>query len=238
MTSVGIVGFGSFGALVADMLKDIATVRVYSRTAGKVPVPLRASLAEACRCDYLVLCVPLDSYTAVLTDVARHIAPQTVMVDVCSVKVKPIQLIADMLPHNPRVATHPLFGPQTVQRGLGQHVMVICDDVSDTKPANAISGIAAKAGLQVVHMSAAGHDKQMANVHALTFFIARALLNMSFDDVVLKTPSFERLLSLVELEQHHSQELFDTIEKGNPFAAEVRDQFVQEVKRLAAELDR
>lgn len=237
MTSVGIIGFGSFGALVADSLEGKAMIKVHSRTVSKVPAALRASLQDVCTCEYLVISIPLGSYRAVLSEVARHIAPHTVVVDVCSVKVQPMQLIKEILPRNPRVATHPLFGPQTVHRGLDSHVMVICDDESDKRSAQAVHDVAADLGLHVVHMSVAEHDKQMAKVHALTFFVARALLNTNMNDVTLKTPSFERLMSLVELERHHSQDLFDTIEKGNPFATAVRAEFLQQVERLAHELD-
>ncbi len=237
MTTVGVIGFGGFGKLVADSLRDTFSVKVYNRTMAKVPKHFQATLEEVCTCDYIVLSVPLGSYRKVLQDMAPLLSPDAVIVDVCSVKVKPTALITELLPRNPIVATHPLFGPQTVQDGFSGHTLAVCDDVSDAHHAQVVSEFAKGCGLTVVHLSSTEHDKQMAKVHALTFFIARALFNTDFTGVTLKTPSFERLMSLIELEHRHSEELFDTIESGNPFAREVRQQFLHDAAALAQELD-
>lgn len=236
MTSVGVVGFGSFGKLVAETLTDRFVVRVSSRDPRKVPEKLRATFAEVCTADYLVLCMPLGGYESVLANVAKEIGPKTVVVDVCSVKVMPLQRVAKALPGNRVVATHPLFGPETVQNGLKDLVMVVCDEDSDTAEAKKVSVFAESLGLRVVHMSAEQHDRQMAKVHALTFFIARALFGTDFSGVIIKTPSFQRLMSLVDLESHHSQELFDSIQNGNPFAEEVRQRFIADITALDKEI--
>lgn len=237
MTSVGIIGYGDFGQLTAGSLKDTLSVKVYSRNSEKVPEELRASLEEVCACDYVVPTIPLGAYDTVLSEVARHIGVQSVIVDICSVKVKPVEFIKKHLPSNKLVATHPLFGPQTVENGLQNLTFVVCEDVSDPGQARIVTDFAAELGLKVVSMSAEQHDREMAQVHALTFFVARTLLNMNVSDVELKTPSFEKLLSLIELERSHSQELFDTIQGGNPFAGEIRHAFLAEATRLAAHLD-
>lgn len=237
MTTVGLIGYGGFGELIAQTLEGKAEVKVFSRTIAKVPKHLRAELADVCACDYLVLSIPLGSYRAVLADVAQHITPNTVVIDVCSVKVKPSEIIKELLPNSPLVATHPLFGPQTIQNGMDNLTFVICDDVSAEQPADVVDDFATTLGLKVVRMTAQEHDKQMAQVHALTFFVARTLLNMDVAAVSLKTPSFEKLLSLIDLERTHSQELFDTIQIGNPFASDVRHAFLREATRIANHLD-
>lgn len=238
MKTVGLIGFGSFGELVARVLADKAMVRVFSRTISKVPEQLRASLEEVAACDYLIISVPLGSYRTVLAEVAKYIAPDTVVVDVCSVKVIPARIIKELLPDNKLVATHPLFGPQTVQDGLGGHVMVLCDDVSDGAELEKVDELSQSLGLTVQRMTAAEHDRQMAHVHALTFFIARGLFGTDFDSITLKTPSFKRIESLVELEHNHTTELFDTIEAGNPMAGEVRQRFMQSLRQLSDDIDK
>ncbi len=237
MKTIGLIGYGSFGELVAQTVATKAKVKVFSRTMSKVPEQLRASLDEVASCDYLVVSIPLGSYRTVLADVADRIAPNTVVVDVCSVKVTPVQIIQELLPNNKLVATHPLFGPQTTQDGLANHVMVLCDDVSDAAELEVIAKLSASLGLDVQRMSAAEHDRQMAHVHALTFFIARGLFDTDFGSITLKTPSFKRIESLVELEHNHSADLFDTIEAGNPLAKKVRVGFMQRLQRLSDEID-
>jgi prephenate dehydrogenase len=237
MKTIGIIGYGDFGRLMAEQLQNKLIVRVYSRTSSNVPESVRATFEEVCACDYLVPTIPLGAYETILPDVAKRIKPGTVVIDICSVKVRAVELIKKHLPESPLVATHPLFGPQTIQHGLQDLTLVVCDDVSNTNSTDDVVDFANSQGLHVIKMSAEEHDRQMAQVHALTFFVARTLLSMNVSAVSLKTPSFEKLLSLIELERSHSQELFDTIQAGNPFASEVRQAFLAEAVKLATHLD-
>jgi prephenate dehydrogenase len=237
LKTVGLIGFGSFGELVARLLDGKVTLKVTSRTMSKVPERLRATLPEVAACDYVVISLPLSSYREVLSQLAQHIGANTVVVDVCSVKVVPSRIIRELLPGNRLVVTHPLFGPQTAKEGLDTHVMVLCDDVSDGPELAAVEKLSRSLGLAVEHMSAEEHDRQMAYVHALTFFIARGLFGTDFDSITLKTPSFKRIESLVELERHHTADLFDTIEAGNPLASEVRRRFLQDLQQLSDVID-
>ena len=85
-------------------------------------------------------------------------------------------------------------------------------------------------------MTAEEHDRQMAKVHALTFFIAEVLDGLDLANVSLATPSYRRLLSLAELHSQESQALLDTIQLGNPFAAHAREQFVSRADELLARM--
>jgi prephenate dehydrogenase len=77
----------------------------------------------------------------------------------------------------------------------------------------------------------------MAVVQGLTFFIARTLDDMKLREQQLSTPSFERLLHLAELEQHHSAELFRTIQQGNSYTQNVRRAFMDAAHIIDKELD-
>ena len=75
------------------------------------------------------------------------------------------------------------------------------------------------------------------DLHGLTFFVARALKDLGLDDQRLSTPSFKKLLQLAELEEHHSHELFVTIQAGNAYSNDVREHFVELCNLLDAEID-
>lgn len=62
----------------------------------------------------------------------------------------------------------------------------------------------------------------MAQVHALTFFVARGLENMDLPEVPFMTPSYQQVLDLIKLDRAHSAELYNTIENGNPYTAKMR----------------
>ncbi len=233
--TIGIIGFGSFGKFLAEKLSSHAVVKVYNRR--ERPTTWQASFEEAAACDYVVLAVPLDAYVETLERLALVMPPSSVVVDVCSVKERPVKLIRQYLPEQPLVATHPLFGPESAGASLGGHTIVLCPEVSDAEPYAQVKRFAEKLKLRVVELSLEAHDREMAVVQGLTFFIARALDNMKLHGQQLSTPSFERLLHLAELEQHHSAELFRTIQQGNMRTQAVRQAFLAAARRIDEELE-
>ncbi|HMQ09276.1 MAG TPA: prephenate dehydrogenase/arogenate dehydrogenase family protein [Candidatus Nanoperiomorbaceae bacterium] len=233
--TIGIIGFGSFGKFLAEKLSSHSVVKVYDRR--ERPTTWRADFDEVAACDYVVLSVPLDAYTETLERLATVIPPTSVLVDVCSVKERPIELIRHYLPEQPLVATHPLFGPESASHSLQGMTMVMCPEVSAAEPYAKIKDFAEKLELSIVEMSTAEHDREMAVVQGLTFFIARTLDEMNIHSQRLSTPSFERLLHLAELEQHHSTELFRTIQQGNLYARSARRAFLGAAQMIDSELD-
>lgn len=232
---IGIIGAGSFGLFLAEKLSVVAEVKLYSRSGNGGQ--WNASLEDVVACDWLIPCIPVDAYTPVLTEIKPMLSPQTVLVDVCSVKEKPVQMIKEVLPDQPLVATHPLFGPESASQSLVGHTIVLCPESSNKKAYEAVAALCRQLELIIVEMSAATHDKEMAVVQGLTFYIAHALKDMNLHKMVLETPSFKRLRHLAELEEHHSQELFETIQNGNNYTKEVRAAFLREATKINQSLE-
>lgn len=226
MKSIGIIGFGSFGAFLAEKLDPYVRVRVSSRRPEVVPEKWRSDLRGAASCDYVIPSIPLQTYETVLAELRPLLSLHTTIVDVCSVKVLPTEIVRRTLPGARYVATHPLFGPESAANKLEGHTFIVCGDVSDREESLRVSDFARELGLKVVDCTAEEHDREMSTVHSLTFFIAQALVDMKLGDVRLHTPSFKKLLDLAELERSHSSDLFETIQGGNPFAADVRRRFI------------
>ena len=233
--TIGIIGFGSFGKFMAEKLSSHSVVKVYDRR--ERPTTWQASFDEVAVCDYVVLSVPLDAYPETLQRLAAVMPLNSVLIDVCSVKERPIELIRQYLPEQPLVATHPLFGPESASGLLCGKTMVMCPEISNPEPYAKIKDFAEKLELSVVEMSATEHDREMAVVQGLTFFIARTLDDMKLRGQRLSTPSFERLLHLAELEQHHSTELFRTIQQGNVHTQAVRQAFLDVAQTIDDNLD-
>lgn len=232
--TIGIIGFGSFGKFLAEKLSSHGVVKVYDRR--ERPTTWRASFEEVATCEYIVLSVPLEAYDETLERLAAVIPKSSILVDVCSVKERPVELIRRYLPGQPLVATHPLFGPESASVSLGGQTFVMCPEVSDPRPYAKIQQFAETLELRVVEMSIAEHDREMAVAQGLTFFIARTLDGMKLHEQQLSTPSFERLLYLAELEKHHSAELFRTIQQGNAHTKAVREAFLGAARALDDEL--
>jgi prephenate dehydrogenase len=237
MKSVGIIGLGSFGRFMATLVPKGVEVWGSSRSVTELEGVKIKPLEEVVKADVLLLGFPLNAYPTMLAKVAPLLPPETLVVDVCSVKVKPEELLAKYLPqHTNILSTHPLFGPQSAANGTKGHKLVVTKNNGDEKAEKLLQYCAEKLELDISTMTAEEHDRIMARVHALTFFVSRGLAEMNLRKEQFMTPSYQRLLDMVEFDKSHSQELFDTIENGNPFAAAARQEFMHTLKTINARL--
>jgi prephenate dehydrogenase len=237
-TTVGIIGLGSFGAFLAGLIpKEARVIGCDSNPERTVPGVATAAFEEVARASVVLLAVPLDTLPGVLERIKGVIRPETLLIDVCSAKVKPGELYADILSaHGNLLLTHPLFGPQSAAGGTAGHRLIVTKMQGEAAQ-KAVVFCSRQLGLEVHHMSAEEHDMVMARVHALTFFVARGLGNMGLTDELFMTPSYKMLMDLVRLDKTHSGELFKTIEQGNPYARQQRQRLMDSFAEIEASLE-
>lgn len=228
--TVGIIGTGSFGQYLAKWLQPHATVSLVGRSSSDT------EYAAALKSDSVILAVPLKAYPEVLEKLTGRLDKETMLVDVCSTKEQPLKLINQALPGQPVLALHPLFGPETAPDSLEGQTVVVCPQPGMEEAEGQVKRFMELAGLKVTEMPAAEHDKLMAELQALTFFVARTLVEYGVEAHEIMTPSYRRLLNLADLERHHSRELFETIQ-ANPYAAAIRKRFIEQAAKLNDELN-
>ena len=120
-----------------------------------------------------------------------------------------------------------MFGPESAAADMRGHTLVMCPEVSAPSAYKKVVLFAHMLGLRVIELTCEQHDKDIAVVQGLTFFVAQALVNMGVHDQILHTATFQRLLNLADIERHHSKELFATIQLGNDHTARVRGEFLK-----------
>jgi len=233
---ISIFGFGDFGQLATKHLVPHADIMVYDRNnlktdlikeLGARPVDLKTAVTA----DVIILAVTLDIFENTLKLIAPHIKPGTLVADVVSVKVLPAQMMQKLLPKYCQIlATHPLFGPITASEKLSGHKIII--DPIRVDDVKSIKAFLTDLDLEVVEMSCDEHDREMAWVHALTFFIGRGLLNINPPISKFRTNYYNELLDVVNVERTHSMELFYTIQRGNPYAEEMRQRVLKSLTDL------
>lgn len=241
-TSIGIIGFGAFGQLIARHIADNFDVFAYDPE----PVNLRratdlhvrpATLEQCSGCDVVVIATPVSCFEAVLTTVAQYCRTDALILDVGSVKVAPATLMRRILPDNVNVvATHPLFGPQSAQAGLSGLKIALCP-IRGTGHRRLARFLRNTLDLQVIVTSPDEHDREASIVQGLTHLIARVLTNMGPLPSRMTTRSFDLLIEAISMVQHDAPEVFDAIETANPYASDVRQRFFQHAFALKAELD-
>lgn len=237
--SVSIIGLGSFGSFVASAIPKDRGLEIMGHDVREVDIDPSlkiVDLGKAALADIIVLAVPLENYEKVLKPLSGLIARNSLLIDVCSVKREPGRIIKEHLPDHPNILlTHPLFGPRSAADGLAGHKLAVT--FSKGEKAELVLKECETLGIEVQRMGATRHDKIMANVHALTFFVARSLEKMGIDeDIDLFTPSYQMLLGLSGFSKGNSPELFRTVQQGNPYAKDARKKLMDTFHEVETEL--
>jgi prephenate dehydrogenase len=231
LPSLGIVGFGAFGRVVAKQLAPWFRIYAYdSAQRGSERVSVEGGADEdvvrAATCQFVVLAPPVDQLCVAIQTIRPHLRPGTIVFDVCSVKVVPMQIMERELPEYVEViGTHPLFGPQSSQNGIAGRKIVFCPMRS--KSARRIAAfLRSTLRVKVLFATAEEHDREMATVQGLTHLIARLLVQMEPLPTRMTTASYDLLLAAAAMVRNDSTALLRAIELTNPFAAEVRNRFL------------
>lgn len=231
--TLGIIGHGSFGRFAAEKLSHYFDVKIYDKNRSQLVNLAKhceaVSLITVAKQPIIILAINIDDYPTVLPQIAPYLKKGSLVIDVASVKLASLKHAQAYLPSKCQfLSTHPLFGPQSAQKLKG-HTIVLCSQVLTQEK---VLRFLKKLGLDVVIMDPREHDRQMAVVQGLTFFMARGLMNSEIHNHDLSTPSFKKLLALAELEAHHTEALFQTIQRYNPYAKAMRRRIIQQLQKL------
>ena len=162
----------------------------------------------------------------------EQLRPGTLVIDVCSVKVRPLGVMKALLPSEVEiVGTHPMFGPQSGATGIAGLKVVLCPVQGERWDA-VLSFLESTLQLEVMEMAPERHDRQMAYVQGLTHWMAKALREITLPDLELSTPAYRHLLKIEEILRDDSDELFLTIQRDNAFAEPARRELVARLEEI------
>jgi prephenate dehydrogenase len=91
-------------------------------------------------------------------------------------------------------------------------------------------------GLEVILTTPEAHDREVAAVQGPTHLIAKIFVEMKPLPTRMSTRSFELLMQAVSMFRHDVPEVFQAIERSNPYAANVRQRFFAFASKLEVEL--
>jgi prephenate dehydrogenase len=225
---VGVLGFGRLGKLLVRNFTQDATVSVFDSNLDESEVNAlgakAVSLEEICKSKILILCVPISQISVVANQIKDLVTPDTLVVDVCSVKVHPMSELTSILPKEIEVlGTHPMFGPDSAAKSLYGCKIVLCQERVNDETFKNIKGYLESHGLKVIVSSAHEHDKQIAHSLILTHTIGRTLMDMNSNPMDIDTKGYRRLLKILETVENDSVQLFNDMNKYNPYAKEMRE---------------
>ena len=228
--SVGIIGYGQFGAFVHTLTAQFlpsCEVRVYSRRMGNGGDGPFTDLANAAQADVVVLCGSISEFPAQLQDVLEHVRPETVIVDVATVKEYTESVLHEHAPTQPYIATHPMFGPASYEKCDGSvegFRLVVTGHTLPESQYRALQYWLRSCGLVVISMSAAEHDRYLAETLFLTHYIAQTVTKAAFVRTDIDTVSFGYLMDAVE-SVRADRSLFQDVFTHNPHCAAVIERY-------------
>lgn len=225
---VAIVGYGQFGRFMAKHLRTHVSV---------VPIRRTHDPKRIATCDIVIFTVPYEGLEETIKRLKPHIKKSALIIDVTSVKQKPIALLKKHFKGHGILGTHPIFGPQSGKNGIEGLPVVLCNvSFSKKNYASVKRFLRKELALKIIELSPKEHDREMARVQGLTHFIGRALLQLDVHTYPSNTKSYEQLLELKRLLRNDSWKLFETIQNANPEAKYIRKQFLNELKKIEQKL--
>lgn len=236
--TLGIIGLGAFGIFMAKHLSPYYRLLGYDRHIPEnAPLDL-APLEKVAACDIVVFAVPLENLEQAAAEAAAHIKPGALVLDVTSVKVRPLEILTRFIPeHADLMGTHPLFGPQSGKNGIASLRMALCPvRIPADRYYRICDFLTDKLRLLVLKTDPDSHDREMAKVQAMTHFMSRALREIGLEPSPMATRAYEKLQEFASIVLSDSWDLFLTIEKGNPYADDLRRRLLGELQSLEDKL--
>lgn len=237
---IGIIGTGDFSTLMLEYLSPYADIVVSSRykSEGDAGFGARfAPLKEVLSQPIIIPSIPSQHFESFFSENAGHVNPNAVVIDVCSVKVRPLEVLQRLLPQSCQIiGSHPMFGPASVARNGGIEGLkcVLCPiRASDELVQGVRELLGARLGLTLIDRTPNQHDKEMAYVQGLSHYIGRLMDTMDIPETELSTIAYQDLLDMKKVQGGDSWELFRSIMTDNPYAKEINDQ----LKLATTELD-
>ncbi|MCE9667292.1 prephenate dehydrogenase/arogenate dehydrogenase family protein [Myxococcus stipitatus] len=234
--TVGLLGYGRFGQALSGLLSDAGVAhRVVDPRRDEVPPKLLAgSLEELVGwASVVVLAMPVSSMRASLEALRPLLTPRHVVIDVGSVKVRPVRMLASVLGRDiPWAGTHPLFGPASLARGDARRT-VVCPNELHPEAVRRARALFERLDCEVTEMSPEAHDALMARTHVLTFFLAHGLVKAGVGkDLPFAPPSFQPVARLEEYARREVPHLFSVVQSENPYAREARVGLLEALNQL------
>lgn len=240
---LSILGHGRFGSLAARRLArhlptvvhDPAVPDAVIRRNGVKPVDFKT----ACEADLILLCMPISELETVLKQISGELKPGSLVIDVCSVKEIPVDLMNRYLPADVEfLATHPMFGPDTAAQTMKRRKIVLCRGRISENRFQRIVRFLKRLNLQVIEETPGEHDRQIASSLLLTHFIGRALIDYDARELEIDTRGYQRLLSILKTVRNDSWQLFEDMNRYNRFASETRSRFLAALNAVESALPR
>lgn len=234
---IAIIGYGRFGKLLSQILSPYAEINILSQRKIEEKNIKQIDYKDLKEIDWIIPSVPISALKETLEQIKPNISPNSLVIDVCSVKVLPCQWLQEIMPKEIQIlGTHPMFGPDSAKNGLEGLQMVLCPLRISEENLKTIKDIFNDLKLKIIKTTPEDHDEQAAISLAMVHFIGRALGKMDIKKQEITTLGFERLLAVNETVNNDTWQLFLDMHNYNPYTEKIRQELINALTNLHNEI--
>ncbi len=237
MKSVGIIGLGRFGKVLAAILSDDFVIRGYDPSpATEIYGVEKVGWDTLIKEKTIFVAVPIHSFKEVIQQLSGELPSGVTVIDVCSVKVYPVTVMREHLPESAGIiATHPLFGPDSINSPDGLKIML--NNTRDTHGQYDYWHEYFKSkALQVLEMTPEQHDRLAAETQGITHFVGRVLRESGIKSTEIDTLGFHDLVEVIDQTCNDSWELFMDLQNYNPFTPAVIQRLEDSIESIRGKI--
>jgi prephenate dehydrogenase len=170
--------------------------------------------------------------------IAGKLAPGTLVMDTCSVKVHPVKVMKRIFPAEISIlGTHPMFGPDSGSEGVQGLPMILCPVRIENRELDRWKGIFSSMGLAVTVMEASVHDKEAAFTQGVAHYIGRVLKDLGMGASPIATVGFRKLLEIMDQTCNDPWQLFLDLQRYNPYTREMRLRLKKSLDSIMASIE-
>jgi aspartate/methionine/tyrosine aminotransferase/prephenate dehydratase/prephenate dehydrogenase len=221
--TIGILGFGRFGQFLGKELvkkfKVIATSRTnYKIIANNNNIKFYDTLDKffTNKMDYLIVSTSILSFEKIILKISKYDLSNTLVIDVCSVKTFPKEIMIKNLKCSDLLCTHPMFGPDSGKTSwVGLPFVYENVRIKNKQRAKEFINFFSQKGCSMLELSCEKHDEYAASSQFITHLTGRILSKLNLKTTPINTNGFNMLLGLINNTEKDSLELFQGLYKYN-----------------------
>jgi prephenate dehydrogenase len=198
----------------------------------EIGVETTTNFQEACKgVDRILICVSITAFEEVVKQIAPVIHEGQAVMDVCSIKEYPVQVMHDYIKQGLVLGTHPLFGPGS--KGVAHKTYILTPtNPAEEKYALEFQKWLDKEGAHTFVLSPQKHDELMAVVLGMPHFLGLAAC-----ETLMAQPNFMQtkevagttyrmLFTLAEATALETPDLFANLQTKLPQVKKLEEQFI------------
>jgi len=203
--SVGVIGYGRFGKLLASLIKQnypAVSLSIFSNS-NNIDQELFFDLETVCSSALIIPCVPISNFEETIKKISEFLHSNQIVMDVCSVKIYPRDILLKLVSDRAQiVGSHPMFGPATYEkRGNSiEGLQVVLDNINCSAESFAeIEEFWKNMGLNLVYVEANEHDRLAAKFQFISLCTATMVRSLGLARSSIDTPSARAMLNFIEM---------------------------------------